>query len=71
MKQSNVIQFVPRNENYNKDLVTIKNLQQIIDALVLKHGAHAVLANLPSMVQDAQTKARVLRQKTNKRKIGS
>jgi hypothetical protein len=61
MKQSNVIKFVSRNENYNEDLVMVQNLQQMIDALVLKHGAHLVLANLPSMVQTAQSKAREVR----------
>jgi nitrogen fixation protein len=71
MKQSNVIKFVPRNENFNEDLVMVQNLQQMIDALVLKHGAHLVLANLPSMVQDAQTKARASRQEVKQRKVGS
>jgi len=71
MKQSNVIKLVPRNENFNEDVVMVQNLQQLIDALVLKHGAHLVLANLPGMVQNAQTKARASRRGVKQRKVGS
>lgn len=71
MKQFNVIEFRPRNQNYNEDLVMVQNLQQIINALVLKHGAHTVMANLPSMVQTAQNNARALKQQTKQRKAGS
>lgn len=58
----------------NEDLVLIQNLQQIVDALVLKHGAQLVMANFPSVVQTAQTKARALKsqgQAKQKKVIGS
>jgi len=71
MKQSNVIKFTPRKRNFSEDLVMVQNLQQTIDALVLKHGAYLVLANLPSMVQTAQANAQELRKQGKGRRVGA
>lgn len=59
MKQSNVIKLVPKSPYFNEDLVMVQNLQQVIDSLVLAHGAQVVMANFPSMIQEAQRKARI------------
>jgi hypothetical protein len=71
MKQHNVIKFSPRRKRFSEDLVMIQNLQQMIDAVVLRYGAHLVLANFPGMVQTAQANARAVRQQGKERKVGA
>lgn len=71
MSKSNLVQLIPRNAAFSEDMILASNLQQILDAIVLKHGANIVMTNLPSMVQDAQAKARQAKRPQKVKKAGS
>jgi hypothetical protein len=50
----NNVKKLKTNSSYSTDLIMLLSLQQVIDGLVEKHGSHLVLAQIPTMIQDAQ-----------------
>lgn len=58
MKQKNNVVKLNAPSRISDDALTLLNLQQVLDAVVRKHGAHVTLQVLPSMVQASQTKVR-------------